>query len=65
MLLKFARTLTGNGLLAQLAEQLAFNQFVPGSSPGRPTKLMTYGESIILVVSKLAVFLVANPSMSA
>ena len=28
------------GPLAQLVEQLAFNQFVEGSNPSRPTKFM-------------------------
>jgi hypothetical protein len=33
--------------LAQLVEQLAFNQFVEGSNPSRPTTFFTYKNNAI------------------
>jgi len=38
-LTKFWSIVSRDGLLAQLAEQLTLNQKVPGSTPGRPTKI--------------------------
>ena len=34
-----------HGPLAQLVEQLAFNQLVAGSNPARPTILLGFGRS--------------------
>lgn len=46
------RALPPEGVLAQMAEQRAFNPTVPGSTPGGPTKKATVAEQADAPVSK-------------